>query len=342
MLSIAGAKSKQAKPQSGANARNPRRSRQINALLFPDVSLDPRIASLLTLLLLIVFTLAIRSLDQITHGSRPYTILYLIPVAFGGAFMGLRGGLAASLVALFLARFTVFNPRNGYLHFSDMADMVEFLVLVMGTIFISSVTGRLHNVIRDLHRLHSRLLQSEERRETFSREILYAVTGGRLLLCDQAELQTMIVGRPALTFPLNDTADVGALRTALREVIARLKLEIREDDLFTCATEAAANAINHGNGGEAQAYLEKEELCLVIADHGPGISPANLARATLERGFSTQVSLGMGFVMMLEAADALVLSTSEKGTTVLMRISGNPRISMEENLLARFAAGSDL
>jgi anti-sigma regulatory factor (Ser/Thr protein kinase) len=299
--------------------------------------MDPRLAAFFTLLLLIVFTWAIHSLDQITHGTRPYTMLYLIPVAFGGAFMGLRGGLAATLVALLLARIFIFSARHGYFSFTDISNTVEFLALIIGTLFIAGVTGRLHNVIRDLHRTHTRLLQSEEHRQTFSREVLYAVTGSRLMLCDLTELRAMIAGKQALAFPLKDTQDVSALRGALRETVVGMNLGMREDDLFICATEAASNAIKHGNGGEAEAYIDHDELCLVIADHGPGISPANLARATLERGFSTQVSLGMGFIMMLEAADTLVLCTSEKGTTVLMRVSSRPRISMEESLLARFS-----
>jgi anti-sigma regulatory factor (Ser/Thr protein kinase) len=268
-------------------------------------------------------------------------MLYLIPVAFGGAFMGLRGGLAATLIALLLARVFIFSLRHGFLHFADLANTVEFLALIMGTVFIAGVTGRLHNVIRDLNRLHTRLLQSEQHRESFSREVLYAVTGGRLMLCDQPELRSMISGREVLSFVLKDSGDVSAMRTALREIATEMKLDIREDDLYTCATEAAANAVKHASGGEAEVYVDKEELCLVIADHGPGISPANLARATLERGFSTEISLGMGFIMMLEAADILVLSTSEKGTSVLMRISGRPRVSMEEGLLARFSQSAE-
>jgi anti-sigma regulatory factor (Ser/Thr protein kinase) len=151
----------------------------------------------------------------------------------------------------------------------------------------------------------------------------------------------MVSGNPALKFPLKDTADVSALRVELRRIVAGLRLGTRVDDLFTCATEAASNAVKHGNGGAAEAYLDKGEITLMISDHGPGISPANLARATLERGFSTEISLGMGFVMMLEAADLLGLSTSENGTTVLMRISSRPRVSVEENLLARFSMDAD-
>lgn len=315
--------------------------RQINALLFPDVSLDPRVASIFTLVLLAVFTWAIRSLEAITHAARPYTMLYLIPVAFGGAFMGLRGGLASSLLALLLARIFLFQPKHGYFYFTDLANGVEFLALVMGSVFIAGVTGRLHNVIREMRRMHLRLVQSEERRLAFNRDVLTAVTGGRLQLCEQTEVRGMVSGKEVLNFPLKDTADVSALRAELRRIVAGMGLGIREDDLFTCSTEAASNAVKHGNGGMAEAYADGDEVTLVISDRGPGISPANLARATLERGFSTEVSLGMGFVMMLEAADALALATSDKGTTVLMRITNRPRVSVEENLIARFAMGGD-
>lgn len=332
----------QSKPLPRAGAVRPNRPAvRLNALLFPDVSLDPRLAALLTLALLLLFTWVMRWLEEITRDNRPYTMLYLIPVAFGGAFMGLRGGLVSTLAALVLARAFLFHSKGGFLHFANISNMVEYLALVMGTFIIACVTGRLHNVIRDMRRMHGRLVNSEERRQAFNRDVLSAVTGGRLMLCEHAELDAMVPGQPALHFPLKKTADVSVLRAELRRIVAGANLGSREDDLFTCATEAASNAIKHGNGGAAEAYLDKGEVTLVISDHGPGISPANLARATLERGFSTEISLGMGFVMMLEAADLLGLSTSENGTTVLLRISGRPRVSVEENLLARFSMGTD-
>lgn len=74
----------------------------------------------------------------------------------------------------------------------------------------------------------------------------------------------------------------------------------------------------------------------MIVDCGSGIEPEHLARATLERGFSTAISLGLGFKMMWELADRIAISTGSSGTIVLVSISERPRLAPEAALMARF------
>ena len=71
----------------------------------------------------------------------------------------------------------------------------------------------------------------------------------------------------------------------------------RIDDLCTATTEAATNAVKHGSGGEATVWAIGDSVTVQIADNGAGIAPAHLARATLEQGFSTRVSLAWGFIL---------------------------------------------
>ena len=111
----------------------------------------------------------------------------------------------------------------------------------------------------------------------------------------------------------------------------------RVADLCTSVTEAATNAIKHGNGGTSRVWVNAEGIAVEIQDRGTGIAPAQLARATLEAGYSTRVSLGMGFHMMLQTVDTLALCTSDRGTTVLLQVSNRPRATEQESLLARYA-----
>ena len=55
-----------------------------------------------------------------------------------------------------------------------------------------------------------------------------------------------------------------------------------------------------------------------VEDKGPGIGSLILPRATLARGFSTKPSLGMGYSIMLDVVDRLLLKTDEWGTTLLL------------------------
>ena len=291
----------------------------------------------ITVALLALFTWAIQQLTRMTNAG-PYGILYLIPVAFGSALLGIRGGYITAVAALILD-FTLLGASPESANVLNNADaLVKILTLAVSMFIVASVTGCLQLASRDLQVLNASLMESEARREAFSREVLLAVTGGRLSLCDDAELQALVANEPALaTIDLREARDVCVLRHLLRHIAEGRGFPAnRLDELEIAVTEAAANAVKHGGGGTAEIWISPAEASLLIVDHGKGISPADLARATLERGFSTSVSLGMGFTIMLESTDMLALNSSPCGTAVLLRRYNAPPPSLEDRLLARF------
>lgn len=321
-------------------------------------------AALGTLVLLAFCTWGQLRLRELTGAHRPYTIFYLIPVAIGAALMGVRGGIAAALLAALLARVYLFDDSDGRaalsLSFPNRTAVVEFLALLAGTLTVAGVTGRLRSTLGLLrasgqqlnqsnHRLedtnrrledsNARLVEMEEQRRVFHRDVLMAVTGGKLRLVEPEEMppSDMVSGRPRLTLALREPADASHLRTRLQMLGQELELEReRVYDLCTAATEAATNAIKHGRGGEAQVWADAGAIAVLIRDNGDGIAPAHLARATLEQGYSTRVSLGMGFHLMLQMSDVLAMSTSPQGTAILLRVLTGSRISEEDALLARY------
>ena len=55
-----------------------------------------------------------------------------------------------------------------------------------------------------------------------------------------------------------------------------------------------------------------------LEDHGPGIQFSELPRAILKRGYSTTVSMGLGYTLILEMMDGIYLCTDPRGTTLVM------------------------
>jgi anti-sigma regulatory factor (Ser/Thr protein kinase) len=308
-------------------------------------------AVLLTVFLLALCTMLLLHLRIITDAQRPYTILYLIPVALGAAMLGVRGGVAASVVAILLARIYLFNDnQHGIILFERLPRLVEnieFASLAVGTLTIAIVTGRLRETLgllrssnMDLQMTNIRLTESEEQRRVFNRDVLLAVTGGKLRLIEPDELPPpdLQPGILVMTLALHMPSDATSLRHEVRKIAAEVGMEAgRAADLSTGVTEAATNAIKHGGGGKAWVWNDNGTIRVEIQDHGSGIAPAQLARATLEAGYSTRVSLGMGFHMMLQTADTLALCTSDRGTTILLQVSSRPRTTDQESLLARYA-----
>jgi anti-sigma regulatory factor (Ser/Thr protein kinase) len=303
-----------------------------------SILVHPVTAAAITFALLALFTWGILQLHQILPASESDAILYLIPVTFGAALLGLRGGFATAFVALVLDRVVLSHASLTTPSFASVPEALHFFTIALSMFIVAGVTGCLHAAFRDLQQLNGSLIESEERRLNFNREVLLAVTSGRLVLCDEQELRAMVPESPDFTMALREPRDVGEFRRHLRQLVEQRGVgDCHIDEIEVGATEAATNAIKHGSGGTVEVRVNAREISLLISDHGTGISPADLARATLERGFSTRVSLGMGFTMMLETADVLALSTSNNGTSVLLRSFAGQRALPEESLLARYA-----
>ena len=289
-------------------------------------------------------------LEDIAGINRPYTIFYLIPVAVGAALFGIRGGVGTALIALVLARIYLFSDNKhgvGLLSFPSSAEAVEFAAMLLGTIAIAVITGHLRTTLgrfnqsnAELKQANAKLTESEEQRRVFNRDVLLAVTGGKLRLVEAGEIPPadLAAVAPALTLPLVVPADASALRHALTRIGRDCGMDPeRVDDLCTATTEAATNAVKHGNGGQATVWSGADAVTVQIADNGSGIAPAHLARATLEQGFSTRVSLGMGFHLMLQSTDTLALCTDVHGTIVFLQVSNKSRPTVQESVLARYA-----
>lgn len=315
----------------------------------PSLLFNTSASLLLTLLLLALCTsgeLAIRDLAGV---NRPYTIFYLIPVAVGAALLGIRGGILTALTAILLARLYLFTDNKHGLDlvsFPDVAEAIEFFALLLGTLTVAFITGRLRSALGELNRtntnlreVNGRLTESEQQRRVFNRDVLLAVTGGKLRLVEHDEMPPpdMVTEPPTLTQLLRVPPDASALRHTLSRLGQEAGMNAeRIGDLCTATTEAATNAIKHGNGGLATVWADREAVTVQIEDHGTGIAPAHLARATLEQGFSTRVSLGMGFHLMLQSTDALALCTDDYGTTIFLQVSNKPRATIQEAVLARY------
>lgn len=153
-------------------------------------------------------------------------------------------------------------------------------------------------------------------------DVIDAVTGGKLILMTPEEvrgelgevvLAPMGIGRP------KDLADA---RRVLKQVLERQEPPPRVLDEYVLATcEAMTNAMKHGRDGEYAVYRTSDSIQIVVRDRGPGIDFATLPRATLLPGFSTQTSLGMGFTIMLDVADRVLLSTQPELTEVVLEVS---------------------
>lgn len=174
--------------------------------------------------------------------------------------------------------------------------------------------------ITERKRLEQQLLASEQEKQWFCREVLLAVTQGKLHLCDAREIP--LEGEVLVRLPLAAPENYSRLREEMRRVASELGMDSeRSEELLLAVGEAVTNAIKHGQNGQCELRRVDGRLVARVFDEGPGIRPEDLPASLLRQGFSTKVSLGMGYSLMLELCDAIWLASDPGGTVVQLEKS---------------------
>lgn len=152
-------------------------------------------------------------------------------------------------------------------------------------------------------------------------EVIFAVTGGKLVILSEEEIPGNLGKTIGEAFDISTYEELGNARAKLREIIWAEFPSVDLDETITAAGEAATNAVKHSGGGQITVFRTDKAVQIMIKDSGPGIDFSLLPRATLMSGFSTKQTLGLGFTIMLEFCDRLLLSTSPEGTTLVLEIA---------------------
>lgn len=168
------------------------------------------------------------------------------------------------------------------------------------------------------------LLQAEVDKKDFTREVLRCVTQGKFHLVDASEIPTP--GRPIWRRSLAQREVFTELRGRVRQACCDAGYsEQRVADLDVASAEAAGNAIRHATGGEAAIFASDGRVTVRVSDRGGGIRPQDLPATVLLAGFSTRVSLGMGYTLMLQMSDVVWLATGPGGTVVQLEMGPEPQ-----------------
>ena len=82
---------------------------------------------------------------------------------------------------------------------------------------------------------------------------------------------------------------------------------------------------------EMQAGADDDGVWVAVMDNGGGIHTSDLPRALFRRGYSSKISLGLGFTLMLSLADEMWLATGPEGTAILV-YKGFQEVGSEDDL----------
>jgi anti-sigma regulatory factor (Ser/Thr protein kinase) len=176
--------------------------------------------------------------------------------------------------------------------------------------------------VTELREAEAALRRQEEHIRRAYVDVLDAVTGGKLILLTDRELQA------ELGEPLDDTVtfssaeEIAEARRRIADVAeAHYPGRVLRSTLLHAVSEALENALKHADGGTYQVFACDGFMQVAVVDEGPGIDFRTLPRATLVRGFSTAASLGMGFTIMLQLCERVLLDTRPGHTAVVLEIA---------------------
>jgi anti-sigma regulatory factor (Ser/Thr protein kinase) len=180
---------------------------------------------------------------------------------------------------------------------------------------VLEILGGAAAVAIETARLHEELLDQEAERRRFACDVLCCVTGGKLRMVEPTEIP--LAGRRVANITLDEPSAYSEVRRTLCELAEDAEMDPdRAADMVLAAGEAASNAMKHGHQPRVEIRRTAERLIARVSDEGPGIRPRDLPKVLFQAGFSTKISLGMGYTLMLELADCVWLATGPSGTII--------------------------
>lgn len=164
----------------------------------------------------------------------------------------------------------------------------------------------------------------KEQQRQFFKQTIKAATGGKLMILEPEEMEK-INGNIIEEFGIRKQSDVTKARHGIESTAISIGMSRKKaENLALCAGEAGTNALKHAGGGVVSFLAGENSILVKVADSGPGMDALILPRATLELGYSTGHSLGMGYAVILALSDEVFLTTGPAGTTVVIGMNMEP------------------
>lgn len=252
--------------------------------------------------------MAARRKFEITAESSPHVLAMRV-----AGFYALVGGLWVVFSDTLLGDLGL-PPR--YEHLIATTKGVLFVLVTAGIIYAMSRMG--------ISRVQRSLVASQQQEGRIRQayvDVLDAVTGGKLVLVTNDEMLRALGKTISGPHRIASTGELAAARQEIRDVCAARGMTRDEtQNALSAAGEALNNLLKHAGSGEYELLDRVGLLQVKVTDKGPGIDFRTLPKAMLVPGFSTKQTLGMGFTIMLQLAERVLVCTEPGSTTILLEI----------------------
>lgn len=161
------------------------------------------------------------------------------------------------------------------------------------------------------------------------RDVLYAATQKKFSLIKPEEVEQYRSGDVLCEGIIKTRMDIPTCRNLAKESLQERGVSsAMMMSWLLVLSEAITNIIKHAEEGKMTIIddRDKNEIRFIIEDCGPGFSLHDLPNQVLLEGYSTKKSLGQGFTLMMKIAEKILLSTTSKGSTIILNFKlENPK-----------------
>lgn len=221
-----------------------------------------------------------------------------------------------------------------------VGNLLRFSSLVRGQLELERAQAELEKELA-LTQLRQ---EQEVARNRLYHDVLFAATGGRLQLMERDAMAPLLEGWTQMReLDITEPSQIAQARQLAEQVADAAGLdEEGKTDAALCVSEAVTNALKFGTRVLFRGGCYEDQMRFVIEDDGPGLERSLLPQVTLQKGFSTGASMGMGFSLMLEMMDRVGLCTGPDGTTVLLAKTIRHSLDVDlDSFLERFSVSLD-
>jgi putative nucleotidyltransferase with HDIG domain len=183
---------------------------------------------------------------------------------------------------------------------------------------------KIHVMLFDVNHILDYEKKQEDKVRALYRDVIYSVTQGKLLLVDKEDLDNLNDANIMPKIPITMKDDVALCRKQAQVLLRKYNVPDKlAFKIVLCTSEAVTNVLKHATSGSMSISYLNQTLRIIVKDNGSGIDLSELPKSTLLSGYSSKVSLGHGFNLILKLMDKVILNTSQKGTTVVMEMNLN-------------------
>lgn len=182
---------------------------------------------------------------------------------------------------------------------------------------VRSLLAAQQDYITAVTELSESLQRNEAHKRQFYSDTIFSVTSGKLSINEDADVEPYL-DSAALRADIPSAAALAGVRRSIEDYCVDQGLVgDRLASFMIGVGEAMTNAVKHAGHGIAYAGRTDDSVWAAVSDEGSGIESLILPRALLLPGFSTKPSLGLGYTIMLDVSDRILLKTSDTGTVVI-------------------------